>query len=98
MILWFTFIVRIVMGVLQGKPAEDVRSDTEEDEQLSDSEEDQVDGHLERECSAEAIDWSGWERRRGESAQISGSSGFSFAGHRERKELLNRIGCEKQID
>ncbi|KAM0253899.1 hypothetical protein ACHAQJ_007074 [Trichoderma viride] len=40
-----------------------------------------------------------WERRHRASVKKGGSSsGLHLPGHSDRKEFLNRIGCEKQID
>ncbi len=33
MMVWFTFIIKIIVKILQGERAEDVRSDTEDDEE-----------------------------------------------------------------
>jgi acyl-CoA-dependent ceramide synthase len=101
-IMWFTFIVQIIMRMLQGKRAEALRSNSEAEE--SDQEED-VEGeeadqprYLEKECVGEAIDWTARERRGGVTKGTGSSSGVSFPSRRDRKELLNRIGCEKQME
>ncbi|KAG8417039.1 Sphingosine N-acyltransferase lag1 [Metarhizium acridum] len=102
MIMWFTVIVRIVVRMLQGKRAEDLRSNSEaeESDQVEEMEDDgpQQPRYLEKECVGEAIDWAARERRAAGARGTGNSSGVSFAGHRDRKELLNRIGCEKQIE
>ncbi|KAI1074221.1 TLC domain-containing protein [Whalleya microplaca] len=99
MSMWSFFIVQVAVRVLRGASAEDVRSDEEEEEvQEEDSkpkhEESQV---LEEEVGVEAIDFEVWKRRTRVKV-AAGSSGVSLPGHSDRKELLNRIGCEKQID
>jgi len=84
--------------VLRGDSAEDVRSDVEEDENLEkkvfEHEETQP---LEEEVGVEDLDLKGWERRASAKGTASSSS-VSLSGNRRRKEFLNRIGCEKQID
>ena len=52
---------------------------------------------LEEEVGVEALDLKGWERRAGVRRPAS-ASGVSLPGHSDRKELLGRIGCEKQVD
>ncbi|KAK2594729.1 Sphingosine N-acyltransferase lag1 [Conoideocrella luteorostrata] len=96
-IVWFTMIVRVAMKVLRGDGAEDSRSDDEAVEEEEDEyiyEEAEL---LEEEVGADEIDLRGWERRSGVKRQAS-SSGVSLPGHSDRKELLGRIGCEKQVD
>lgn len=95
---WFTMIVRVIIKVLKGGDAEDVRSDDEgceeEEEEEFVYEEAQP---LEEEVGVEDLDLRNWERRSGVKKQAS-SSGVSLPGHSDRKELLGRIGCEKQVD
>lgn len=97
-IYWFTMIVRVAVKVLRGDGAEDSRSD---DEGGEDEEEDEYVYEeaepLEEEVDADEIDLRSWERRSGVKRQAS-SSGVSLPGHSDRKELLGRIGCEKQVD
>lgn len=98
MLTWSVFIIRVAMRVLQGNSAEDIRSDGEGE---GDGEEEEFEYEeaqpLEVEVGVEAIDLKGWERRTSVRRATS-SSGVSLPGHSDRKELLNRIGCEKQID
>ncbi|KAF9875097.1 hypothetical protein CkaCkLH20_07363 [Colletotrichum karsti] len=94
---WFLMIVRVVMKVLRGGNAEDTRSD---DEGEAEEEADYVYEEaqpLEQEVGVEDIDLKSWERRTGIKRQAS-ASGVSLPGHSDRKELLGRIGCEKQVD
>ncbi|OAA60243.1 longevity-assurance protein [Niveomyces insectorum RCEF 264] len=53
---------------------------------------------LEEEVGVEALDLKGWERRTGVKRATSTTTGVSLPGHSDRKELLGRIGCEKQVD
>ncbi|KOS22260.1 Sphingosine N-acyltransferase lag1 [Escovopsis weberi] len=57
---------------------------------------------IEQEVGVEEIDFQAWERRTGvrrtATATAGLASGVTLPGHSDRKELLNRIGCEKQID
>ncbi|KAH7161267.1 putative longevity-assurance protein, partial [Dactylonectria macrodidyma] len=95
-IIWFTMIVRVVIKVLKGGVSDDVRSDGEDEEEEEDEfiyEEAQP---LEEEVGVEDLDLRNWERRTGLRKQAS-SSGVSLPGHSDRKELLGRIGCEKQV-
>lgn len=94
-IVWFTMIVRVAMKVLRGDGAEDSRSDDEEEEE--EEEEFIYEAALEEDVGVEALDFKNWERRSGIKRQAN-SSGVSLPGHSDRKELLGRIGCEKQVD
>ncbi|RMJ08113.1 hypothetical protein CDV36_012266 [Fusarium kuroshium] len=96
---WFTLIVRVIIKVLKGGDAEDVRSDDEGDEVEEEEDEFVYEEAqpLEEEVGVEELDLRNWERRSGVRKQAS-SSGVSLPGHSDRKELLGRIGCEKQVD
>lgn len=100
-VFWFAMIIRVAVGVLSGKGAEDTRSgdEMEDDEEESGGEweEEEEAPPLEEEVGVEGIDLKGWERRTGVKRQAV-ASGVSLAGHSDRKELLGRIGCEKQVD
>lgn len=101
-IFWFVLIVRVAVKVIRGDGAEDSRSDDEGDEEELDEEEGEEFIYeeaeaLQQEVGVEALDLKGWERRHGVRIQSS-SSGVSLPGHSDRKELLGRIGCEKQVD
>lgn len=95
-IAWFCLVIRVVIKVLRGGAAEDVRSD---DEVCEEEEEDEFVYEpaqpLEQEVGVEEIDLRNWERRAGVRKQASSSSGVSLPGHSDRKELLGRIGCDK---
>ncbi|KAI8723829.1 TLC domain-containing protein [Fusarium sp. LHS14.1] len=96
---WFTLIVRVIIKVLKGGDAEDVRSDDEggDEEEEEDEFVYEEAQPLEEEVGVEELDLRNWERRSGVRKQAS-SSGVSLPGHSDRKELLGRIGCEKQVD
>ncbi|RDA89262.1 hypothetical protein CP532_0531 [Ophiocordyceps camponoti-leonardi (nom. inval.)] len=99
-LIWFSMIVRVAAKVIRGDGAEDTRSDDEDD--IDEEEEDDEFVYeearpLEEEVGVEALDLKGWERRTGVKRQAS-SSGVSLPGHSDRKELLGRIGCEKQVE
>lgn len=97
-IIWFTMIVRVVIKVLKGEGSDDVRSDDEGDEEEEEEEFVYEEAQpLEEEVGVEDLDLRNWERRSGVRKQAS-SSGVSLPGHSDRKELLGRIGCEKQVD
>lgn len=105
-IFWFGMIVRVAVNVVQGNGADDSRSDDEADglrdedelqEDVLEWDEDREEDVLEEEVGVEGIDLKGWERRTGKREGIK-ASGVSLPGHSDRKELLGRIGCEKQVD
>lgn len=104
MIPWSAAIVRVAIRVMRGKNAEDVRSD-DEDEEGEDEDDVEKDGGVEfetvemfeEEVEAELVDFDAWKRRNGVK-QPARSSGASISRHSDRKELLNRIGCERQIE
>jgi acyl-CoA-dependent ceramide synthase len=91
--IWFVAIVRVAIRVLRGGCAEDIRSDDEAecDEEVEYEEL----PPLEEEVGVEEINLVGWERRSG-NKRGAHASGVTFSS--TRKELLNRVGCEKQID
>ncbi|KAI1199154.1 TLC domain-containing protein [Nemania serpens] len=95
-IFWFFMIVRVAIRVVRGGSADDPRSDdeVESDEAEYEYEEAQP---LEEEVGVESIDLKGWERRAGVK-RVASSSAVSLPGHSDRKELLGRIGCEKQVE
>ncbi|CAK7565369.1 MAG: Sphingosine N-acyltransferase lag1 [Sporothrix epigloea] len=110
-IVWFFMIVQVAIRVVSGSGADDTRSDDEgdvEDEDDEEYEDESIEGcragkkidlaPLEEEVGVEAIDLKGWERRTGVKRQVSTTTGVSLPGHSDRKELLGRIGCEKQVD
>ncbi|OTA95313.1 hypothetical protein M434DRAFT_20324 [Hypoxylon sp. CO27-5] len=97
MAMWFVLIIQVAIRVLKGDGAEDVRSDEEgEGEEQEDLEHGQPQ-ILEEEVGVESINFEVWKRRHGVK-EASRSSALALPGHSDRKELLNRIGCEKQID
>jgi acyl-CoA-dependent ceramide synthase len=115
MIMWSYAIIKVVVRVLSGNNAEDIRSDDEEADELE--EEEDVDwessdswnkpgyefnpesGLLEEDAEVDDGVVRAWERRNRASVKKGGSSsGLHLPGHSDRKEFLNRIGCEKQID
>ncbi|KAL7910224.1 longevity assurance proteins LAG1/LAC1 [Trichoderma velutinum] len=98
-IFWFMMIVRVAIKVVRGDGAEDSRSDDEAEEEQEDEEEliyEEI-HPLEQEVGVEDLDLKSWERRNGLKKQAS-ASGVSLPGHSDRKELLGRIGCEKQVE
>lgn len=99
-IAWFFMIINVAIRVLKGQGADDTRSDDEgagEEEENEDEFEYAEAQAVEEEVGVESIDLKGWERRTGVKKNAS-SSGVSLPGHSDRKELLGRIGCEKQVD
>ncbi|KAK7747176.1 Sphingosine N-acyltransferase lag1 [Diatrype stigma] len=94
MVMWFALIIRVAIKVLKGSGAEDVRSDSEMEEEVAEYARPEP---IEQEVGVEGIDLKQWERRTG-AKRATSSTGITLPGHSDRKELLNRIGCEKQID
>ena len=101
-LMWFTMIIRVAINVLKGAGADDTRSDDEGDGLEDDEDEDEFVYEeaqpLEEEVGVEEIDLKNWERRSGVKRVPATSTGVSLPGHSDRKELLGRIGCEKQTD
>lgn len=99
-VLWLVMIIKVAVRVMQGESADDVRSDDEGPAEEEAEEEEEVvekDVYAE-EVGVDEIDLRGWERRSGVRKR-TGASGVSLSGHHsDRKELLGRIGCEKQVD
>ena len=93
-LVWFFMIIRVAVKVIKGTGATDSRSDDEaedgEEFEYAEAE------PLEEEVGIEDIDLHAWERRAGVKRQSS--TGVSLPGHSDRRELLGRIGCEKQVD
>lgn len=112
-LLWFGLIVKVAVRVVQGTGADDVRSDDEAEDEEEVVEEENLEAeaaltevkddvvYAEEDVGVDQIDLRGWERRHGvrKRAPPPSSSGVSLPGHHsDRKELLGRIGCEKQVD
>lgn len=92
---WTFFIIRVFVRVLKGGSAEDVRSDEEEEEEVEYEEMEP----LEEEVGVEGIDLTAWGHRTVKKESGSRLSGVGVSrNHSDRKALINRIGCEKQID
>lgn len=102
MVMWSYAILKVVVKVLRGQNAEDIRSDDEEEEAVDQLEEEELEDDypfLEEEADVDDGIVKAWERRRLALPKRSGSSSaLHLPGHSDRKEFLNRIGCEKQID
>jgi acyl-CoA-dependent ceramide synthase len=95
--VWSFFIIRVTVRVLKGAPAEDVRSDVEAEETESEFYEEEVVA-IEEDVGVDSIDLKAWERRNGKKSTSSRVTGANVRSHGDRKDLLTRIGCEKQID
>ncbi len=89
--IWFIMILKVIAGILSGRPAEDIRSD------------DEGDGH--QDLRIEDINpctgaGSGINELMMETSNLSKdprptTARRRFMGADNRKELLARIGCEK---
>ncbi|KAI8231802.1 Sphingosine N-acyltransferase-like protein [Colletotrichum sp. SAR 10_86] len=93
---WSFFIIRVTVRVLKGASAEDVRSDMEEAEETEIEYE--VVEAVEKEVGVDSIDLKAWERRNAKKNTGSKATSVRLRSHSDRKDFLNRIGCEKQID
>lgn len=101
MAMWSYAILKVVVKVLSGQNAEDIRSDDEDEEvdEPEEGEESEDEYYLEEEADVDDGIVKAWERRRLVLPKRNGSSSaLHLPGHSDRKEFLNRIGCEKQID
>ncbi|PYH46374.1 TLC domain-containing protein [Aspergillus saccharolyticus JOP 1030-1] len=95
-VLWFVLIVKVAIRVVKGIGADDIRSDDEGEE------EEEGGVVVGTHCVEHETDFGpsqssspGWKRRTAGSRRAANASGVvSF----DRKELLSRIGCEKQVD
>jgi len=83
----------------EAEESEDEREmeDDEEEEEEEEGEEYFYEEALGEEVGVESLDFKNWERRTGIKRQAN-STGVSLPGHSDRKELLGRIGCEKQVE
>lgn len=108
LLVWFTMIVRVVMKVLSGQSADDVRSD-EEQEEIEDQESEQEEQPLpatkelhSAEKYIEVLSEEPSAARPSSKASTPSSRSWRGPGHasgvslpHDRKELLGRIGCDK---
>lgn len=92
-VFWFFLIIKVALRVIKGMGADDIRSDDDG----GDEEDLEYKGIEPPEVGVESIGLKGWKRGTG-TKRATSSSGVSLPGHRDRKELLSRIGCEKQVD
>ena len=97
-VMWFSLIIRVAVRVVKGEGADDMRSDHEGCEDV-DAEDDEDDLYEETHALAEEVgvdelDLKNWAERR----RTGTATGVSLPGHSDRKELLGRIGCEKQVE
>lgn len=96
-LFWFVMIVKVAVRVLRGAGADDVRSDDEGEDEEEDEFVYEEAQPYEEEVGVEELDLKNWERRTGVKRSTT-ATGVSLPGHSDRKELLGRIGCEKQVD
>lgn len=97
-IMWFSLAIRVALRTLRGDGADDPRSDDEGDEEEDEEVVYEESRPIEEEVGVDELDLKNWERRAGTKRSVSTSTGVSLPGHSDRKELLGRIGCEKQVD
>jgi very-long-chain ceramide synthase len=104
LLLWFGMIVRVVIKVLSGHSAEDVRSDDEDEEDIEQQENLMKDVCVQGnyiEVPLEDVSVEMLSRANGKASPANrfrrangNASGVSIP--HDRKELLGRIGCDKQ--
>lgn len=97
-IMWFSLAIRVALRTLRGDGADDPRSDDEAEEEEEEEVVYEEARPLEEEVGVDALDLKNWERRAGVKRAASTATGVSLPSHSDRKELLGRIGCEKQVD
>jgi acyl-CoA-dependent ceramide synthase len=105
-LVWFSMIVKVAVNVLKGGQADDTRSDNKGEDELEKEKKPGTTGRLdepeelqpfEEEVGVEFLNLKG--RRSHESPnryrkRVNRASGISLP---DRKELLGRIGCDKEI-
>ncbi|UNI16619.1 Sphingosine N-acyltransferase [Purpureocillium takamizusanense] len=99
-IVWFFMIVQVAIRVIKGIGADDIRSEDEGDDQEEDDDKGHRDCHRAShpiEVRVEASDLH-LRKPRISGKRTASSSGVSLTRGGDRKELLNRIGCERQVD
>jgi len=105
-LVWFSMIVKVALKVLQGGQADDTRSDDEDEDETNKGEKLETIEHLDRlgelqpfeeEIGVESLNLKGRRSRASQNRyrkSVSNASGVSIA---DRKQLLGRIGCDKEI-
>ena len=103
-IVWFGMILRVAWRVLNGSPADDSRSEDEDDiEDIEEAVSDVVSigpfiplQPVEELVGVEALNLKKRGNFRSRNCKASShAGGISISGHSDRKELLGRIGCDK---
>lgn len=95
MFIWSVSVIRVVLRVLRGGSADDIRSDGEEEDAEEKIEQEAY--AIEEEVGVEELNLQEWKHRTG-AKKAGNSSGVTLSRNNDRKELLKRIGCEKQVD
>jgi acyl-CoA-dependent ceramide synthase len=105
-LVWFSMIVKVAVKVLKGGQADDTRSDNEGEDELENMEKMGTTGHLdepeelqpfEEEVGVESLSLKGRRSHESRNRYRQGVSGASGVSLPDRKELLGRIGCDKEI-
>ena len=104
--MWFAMIIRVAYSVIMGNGAEDSRSDDEGDDEDLDIENvrdfaektPEIQNAKEVEVGVEELRFvrKTSPKRKASRKSKSMSSGISIAGHGDKKEFLNRIGCDNR--
>jgi len=104
--MWFAMIIRVAYSVIMGNGADDSRSDDEGDDEDLDIENvrdfaektPEIQNAKEVEVGVEELRFvrKTSPKRKASRKSKSMSSGISIAGHGDKKEFLNRIGCDNR--
>lgn len=104
-ILWFFLIVQVAIRVIKGIGADDIRSDDEGEDEEEELEIENEKGSMVSKGAQpieldveQPVDFTRWKSKAGVNKRSASSSAVNLPGHYNRKELLSRIGCEKQVD
>ena len=97
LLIWFWMILNVVWKVISGSEADDPRSDDEEEvEQLDEKIQFFKLAPVEEEVGVEDLHLSGRRSSPAKSFKKSSSTASGVSLPHDRKELLGRIGCDKQ--
>ncbi|KAJ6102978.1 hypothetical protein N7486_005405 [Penicillium sp. IBT 16267x] len=94
-LIWFFMIIKVAIRVVQGNGADDIRSDDEDED---------IEVEVQEKGRGQTVTKGGVDpdlkalKRNAEVEGTAFSTGAGFSGRWERKGLLGRVGCERQVD
>ncbi|KAJ5777386.1 hypothetical protein N7520_000632 [Penicillium odoratum] len=97
-IIWFFMIVKVAIRVVQGNGADDIRSDDEDEASEEEVEETGRGQTLAKVLEGSASADPKTLKRNAEAEGNAFSTGAGLSARWERKGLLGRVGCERQVD